>query len=583
MKQGTRPSRTSAWLVAALLFALCAAVLAQSGAESATPASPGASDAKAPAGEPSAQKPGEGQPQELSKEPKPPGVPVIVDGREIMRIYTPAGPYTAEMRARGLEQKLAVLGSDPSYDEKELTMEEDNGGTEFLYRGLPMGRLTDEDAKAEGFSRKEFSDNILKIAKETIRAYREEHSAQAVLHNTLFAILALATLALVLLLTRIGHRWLEKQVDRWCEKDGWLGRRSTLGVLGHVHLVRVVLFCLRLFRLALALVFVYIALAAVFSLFPWTRELAVILADYGLAPVKALWGGFLKYIPNFLFIAVVCVLAYFAGRLLKWFFDRIGEGEITISWLDPEWSGAYYRILRTFVFLGVAVIVFPYIPGSSTPAFKGISIFLGALATFGSSTSVSNIMNGLVLMSMRPFHTGDWVRVGETEGKVVEVSLLVTRIKTPKNVIITVPSSLIVGSHILNYSEEAKSGPGLVVHTTVTIGYDTPWRQVHELMIGAARLTAGILDEPAPFVLQTSLDDSYVSYQINAFTREACDQPRLYGELHQNIQEAFNAAGVEIMSPAYHAVRDGNTVTIPEGQRPAGYEAPAFRVNVKES
>ena len=582
MKKGTRPSRTASCLVAALLLALGASVLAQGAAGIAAPGSRGQPGAKASAAEPSARKPQEGQPPEAARESQPAGVPVIVDGREIMRIYTPAGPYTAEMRAQGLEQKLALLGSDPSYDEKELTTEDDHGGTTFLYRGVPLGRLSDEDAKAEGVSRKELSDHILQIAKETIRSYREEHSAQAVLHDTLFAVLALAILALVLFLTKIGHRWIENQVDRWCEKDGWLGRRSALGVLGHVHLVRIVLFCLRLFRLALALVFVYIALAAVFSLFPWTRELAVILADYGLAPVKALWGGFLKYIPNFPFIAVVCVLAYFAGRLLKWFFDRIGEGEITISWLDPEWSGAYYRILRTFVFLGVAVIVFPYIPGSSTPAFKAISIFLGALATFGSSTSISNLMNGLVLMSMRPFHTGDWVKVGETEGKVVEVSLLVTRIKTPKNVIITVPSSLMVGSHVLNFSEEAKSGPGLIVHTTVTIGYDAPWRQVHELMIGAARKTAGILDEPAPFVLQTSLDDSYVSYQINAFTREACDQPRLYGELHQNIQEAFNGAGVEILSPAYHAVRDGNAVTIPEGQRPAGYEAPSFRVDVKK-
>ena len=162
-------------------------------------------------------------------------------------------------------------------------------------------------------------------------------------------------------------------------------------------------------------------MATVFSLFPWTRELAGILANYGLDPVRALGRGFLKQIPNLLFIAVLCILAYFAMRLLRWFFDRLGEREIAVSWIDPEWAPSYYRIFRTVILIGVAVIVFPYIPGSSTPAFKGISIFLGALATFGSSTAISNLVNGLVLMTMRPYHSGDWVRVGDTEGEVLEV------------------------------------------------------------------------------------------------------------------------------------------------------------------
>jgi len=517
-------------------------------------------------------------PEDATKGQKSEGVPVMVDGREILRVYEAIGPFSAETRANALETRIEALGKDPSYDENALTIREGHGGMEFLYRGGLMGILTDDDAKAQGVTRQELADRLLRVARDAIRTYREEHSAEVLAHNALFAALAVAALVLALFLTRIGHRWLEKRVDRWCEKDGWIGRRKALGMVGHIHLARTAIAGLRLLRVVLALVFVYIALAIVFSLFPWTRELAGILANYGLEPLRSLWGGFLKYIPNLLFIAVTCMVAYYASRLLHWFFDQVGAGEITVAWIDPEWAPAYYRILRTVVMIGVAVIIFPYIPGSSTPAFKGISLFIGALATFGSSTAISNLVNGMVLMTMRPYHTGDWVRVGDTEGEVVEVSLLVTRLRTPKRVVVTVPSSQVVGSHILNYSEQARSGPGLVLHTTVTIGYDAPWRTVHGLMIEAALKTRGVLAEPAPFVLQTSLDDSYVSYQINAFTREACDQPRLYSDLHQNIQEAFNAGGVEIMSPAYHALRDGNTVTIPEAHRPQGYEPPGFRV-----
>ena len=520
-------------------------------------------------------------PTEKAGEQTPPGVPVMVDGREILRIYEPIGPFSAEMRAKSLEARIEALGKDPSYDESALTTAEGHGGTEFLYRGGLMGLLTDDDAKAQGVTREELAERLLRVTREAIGTYREEHSTQALTHNVLFAVLAVSALVLALFLTRIGHRWLEKRVDQWCGKDGWIGKQKALGMVGHIHLARAAIAGLRILRLVLALVFVYVALATVFSLFPWTRELAGILASYGMDPLRALWGGFLKYIPNLLFIAVIFIVAYFASRLLRWFFDRIGAGEITVSWIDPEWAPAYYRILRTVVLIGVVVIIFPYIPGSSTPAFKGISIFLGALATFGSSTAISNLVNGLVLMTMRPYHAGDWVRVGDTEGQVLEVSLLVTRLRTPKNVVVTVPSSQVVGSHILNFSEEAKGGPGLILHTTVTIGYDAPWRTVHGLMVEAALKTRGVLAEPSPFVLQTSLDDSYVSYQINAFTREALDQPRLYSELHQNIQEAFNAAGVEIMSPAYQALRDGNTVTIPAAQRPAGYEPRGFRVEGK--
>jgi small-conductance mechanosensitive channel len=200
----------------------------------------------------------------------------------------------------------------------------------------------------------------------------------------------------------------------------------------------------------------------------------------------------------------------------------------------------------------------------------------------GSTSAVSNVLAGLVLTYMRPYRAGDRVRIADTTGDVLEKTLLVTRVRTIKNVEVVIPNIAILSSQILNYSALARSR-GLILNTAVTIGYDAPWRTVHELLVRAALNTDGILRDPAPFVLETSLNDYHVSYELNAYTDRANDLQNIYSHLHEAIQDSFNDAGVEIMSPMYHALRDGNTVTIPESHRPAGYVAPCFRVTETNS
>jgi small-conductance mechanosensitive channel len=224
------------------------------------------------------------------------------------------------------------------------------------------------------------------------------------------------------------------------------------------------------------------------------------------------------------------------------------------------------------------VVAFPYLPGGKSDAFKGVSIFIGVLLSLGSGSAMGNIVSGVVLTYMRPFRVGDRVQIADTIGDIIDKSLLVTRLRTIKNVEVTIPNSAILNGQVINYSAMAQT-PGLILHTTVTIGYDAPWRTVHELMSSAALATEGILSEPRPFVLQTALNDFNVSYEINAYTHRPNEMTRLYSALHANIQEKFNAAGVEIMSPNYLALRDGNTVTLPEDQRPTGYRVPSFRVD----
>ena len=221
-------------------------------------------------------------------------------------------------------------------------------------------------------------------------------------------------------------------------------------------------------------------------------------------------------------------------------------------------------------------MLFPYLPGADSPAFKGISVFLGVLFSLGSTSAIGNIVAGVILTYMRAFSLGDRVQIADTMGDVVEKTLLVTRIRTIKNVDITIPNAMVLGSHITNYSSSSQQY-GLILHTTVTIGYDAPWRQVHQLLIDAATATENILQLPAPFVLQTSLDDFYVSYQINAYTDRPALMARTYSELHQNIQDRFNEARVEIMSPHYSTLRDGNQTTIPPDYLPDDYRTPGFK------
>ena len=202
------------------------------------------------------------------------------------------------------------------------------------------------------------------------------------------------------------------------------------------------------------------------------------------------------------------------------------------------------------------------------------------LFSLGSTTAIANMVAGLVITYMRPFEIGDRIKIGDVTGDVVEKTLLVTRVKTPLNEVITIPNSSVLNSNTTNYSSEAMEN-GLIIHSTVTIGYDVPWKDIHRALIDAALRTDKVLNEPEPFVLQTSLDDFYVSYQINAYIREASKQAHIYSNLHQNIQDVCNERGIEIMSPHYRAARDGNMTTIPADYLDKDYRAPGFNVIVE--
>lgn len=311
----------------------------------------------------------------------------------------------------------------------------------------------------------------------------------------------------------------------------------------------------------LSLLFILSAINGLLLTSGWTLRLAAGMINAFVDAVVYLWQGFVQYLPNLVTIIVIIIVARFMIRTLGLIFDGIRTRRIYLKNFYPEWADTSFGIIKLLVYALTAVIIFPYLPGSSSPAFQGISIFVGVLVSLGSTTAVANVIAGIVLTYTRAFSVGDQVEVADTRGRVVERSTFVTRIQTLKNVIVSIPNSMVLTNNIINYSKNMGQR-GLLVHTSVTIGYDVPWQTVNALLIAAAIKTEHIAETPEPFVLQTSLDDNYVSYEINGWTRTPEELPRIYSNLHANILDEFHGHQVEITSPHYRAVRDGNSSTI---------------------
>jgi small-conductance mechanosensitive channel len=260
--------------------------------------------------------------------------------------------------------------------------------------------------------------------------------------------------------------------------------------------------------------------------------------------------GVMDELPSLMFLLVLFIVVRFVLRLLRLYFAAIGSGAVHVAGFEPQWSEPTYRLVRIGVIAFALVVAYPYIPGSETEAFKGLSIFAGVLISIGSSSFIANYMAGYTLIYRRLFRVGDRVQIGDIVGEVLEVRVQVTRLRTYKNEEVILPNSTILTSVVTNFTTLA-AGRGLILHTTVGIGYEVPWRQVEGMLLTAAERTKGVLKEPAPFVLQKGLGDFAVSYEINAYVPTAADLAQRYDELHSHIQDVFNEYGVQIMTPAY--------------------------------
>lgn len=391
----------------------------------------------------------------------------------------------------------------------------------------------------------------------------------------LLVLLALATfLWIVDVLFRWGLRRVRSRTARWRSIRVRVRRQ-------YARRLRVAMVALlRVARAGIVLAALAIFVPVELRLLPWTHDYAPIVQDYMLAPLRSMGNGFVKHLPNLLAILVIGFLAWVLMRIARAVFAEIGRGAIRISGFDQNWSPFTYKIAAFLIWICALLVAFPYVPGSESLAFRGVTIFLGALFSLSSTAVVSNVIAGIILTYTSAFRIGEVIKIGDTIGIATARRLLTTRLRTLKNEEVSIPNAVILNSHVTNYSTIAR-GEGLILHTTITIGYNAPWKQVHDLLLAAARSTPFVLERPAPFVLQTSLNDYHVSYQINVYTDKPREMLNLYSALHYNIQDQFNTAGVEIMSPRYASLRDGNESTIPKAHRTAEYQTPTFRVHTE--
>ena len=510
-----------------------------------------------------------------------PGGPVELEGKVLFYLRVNSKVDTAQKRAQTVSESILKLAEDPLFSPKGITVRDSELSSDIMAGDKVLYPLWEFEARVMGKPANELARDYADKIRQAIAAYQKEHSLRNLIIRIVKTVLALFALIILVILVNRGMRHLNRTIlasDRI--------RSVKLGEFEFFTADRikaVITSAVKMVRLLIILVLLYSYFHLGLSFFPATQRYALKLYESLFGAVGAIGEAIWHQTPSLAFLAVLFFITRYVLKTLRFFFEQVSAGKVTVSGLDAEVAPITYRIIKLLILAFVAVIAYPYIPGSQSSAFKGVSIFLGVLFSLGSSSAIANLIAGVSLTYMRSFRVGDVIKVGDSTGVVLERRLYITRLKTFKNEVITIPNGIILTSHVTNLSQEVRKGDGLILHTGVTIGYDAPWETVHSLLIEAAGKTKHILRSPSPFVLQTALNDFYVAYELNAYTDAPEIMPRVYSDLHQNIQNTFNEAGVEIMSPHYAQIRDGNHTTIPADYLPKDYEAPAMRITNLEN
>ncbi|MBE9240819.1 mechanosensitive ion channel family protein [Synechocystis salina] len=514
---------------------------------------------------------------------EPKGAPVILGDETLFYIQARIASFSPEFRAQVVSNRIVSLAKNTEVSLNTLKIVDNEAAATADIRAgdETLVTIADVDAVAAGQSRKELANEYLQVIKQSITDFRSSYSIHSLVRGVIYTLIATIILTISLISITKSVPVIYRQLRRWRGTRIPALRLFDTQILSAHRVIDLISEIIKVVRLALLLGVFYLYINLVLSFFPWTKGLARILFEYVRTAISTLVAGLLAYFPNLFFLVIIWLFTSYFLKVIRFLFAEIEQDNIKFQGFYREWAQPTYKLVQFLVLAFAATVAFPYLPGSKTPAFQGISIFLGLLISLGSSSVIANIFAGIMLTYTRAFSVGDRVKITDTIGDVVEKTLFVTRIRTIKNVVITIPNSAVLGSHVINYSAAASDpgAPPLILHTTITLGYDVPWRKVHAVLIEAALVTDQILEDPAPFVLQTSLDDFYIAYELNAYTHNPGIMAKIYSELHQNLQDKCNEADIEILSPHYRAVRDGNQTTIPADYLPSDYEAPAFKVS----
>ena len=490
------------------------------------------------------------------------GSPLIVENDTLLVIYARKGGMQPEARTKSAQKKILEVGKSLKFVPDSIYVFDSEESTDVMAGESVILSVTHLDALWNNTDRVELANRYSEIIRKKVQELHESYGIQQKMKS--FGLVALIVVVQILLI--VGTNWF---FNLWKFRLTRILLRNVRPVrikdyiLFDTHRVGVAIIVLmNVFRFMLVLLQLLVSIPLLFSIFPETKTLTYTFLGYLWNPLKDIFNSVVDYLPNLFKIIVIIICFRYLIKIVRFFANEIASRKLKITGFYADWAMPTFSILRVLFYSFMLVMIWPLLPSSNSEIFQGVSVFIGVIVSLGSTSIVGNVMAGLVMTYMRPFRIGDYIRFGDIEGEVVEKSMLVTRVRTRKNEIVTIPNSNMMSSQTSNFSSSAQRY-GVIVHTKITIGYDEPWKKIERLLLDAAEATAGIKKHPEPYVRVTSLDDFYVEYEINGYTDRAKTLPTVYSALHTNILDHFHGAGVEIMSPHIEAQRDNLPLQIP--------------------
>jgi small-conductance mechanosensitive channel len=464
-----------------------------------------------------------------------------------MVFRAPFGALTPAERASAARRRLRAMAPEIVAGTDTVAVATTSAGSALVVGDRPIFLVLPADVDTvAGMTLSRTVEDARRALAELLLAEREARSVPAIARGFAYSVLGTVVLVAALVLLRRVHRASLGLLPR-------IGRIGDVGaakpvvsgvLLGGVPRVVDVL------AWAAALFGVYLWLTFVLTRFAHTRPIGATLGTFLVSTAGRLGTSMLDALPDLLTVAVIFLVTRWITRLVGALLDAEAAGRLDLPLIHPDLVPPTKKLLTVALWLFAIIVAYPYIPGSGSDAFKGVSVFAGLVLTLGSSGLVNQAMSGLVLMYSRALRVGDYVRIGEREGTITSLSLLTTKMVTPRREEVILPNAVVTGNDVVNYSRSAEHGD-VVIGTSVTIGYDTPWRQVHALLLRAAERSDGVRRQPAPYVLQTALTDFYVEYRLCVHPVDPHRRAVVLDEVHRNILDAFNEFGVQIMSPHY--------------------------------
>ncbi len=469
-------------------------------------------------------------------------------------IYNKLGSSLAKDRADNVVTRIQNLYEDDFVKVDSFKIENNEISSDIAYKDLIITSVTELDALLEGKSKEEIAKQYLKSIQETINREKEENSISKLLIRIgLIALIFIVFYLLILLINKIKDYSVQRIMTERTQliKDVKI---KNYVLVSSVQKTRILINSINMLRWALIILMAFIMLPIVFSVFPFTQSWANSLIGLFTKPLKKAFLAIWDYIPNLITVFVILFVMRYAVRLVKYIFTEIDKGKLEVNGFHREFAMPTFTIVRFLLQAFTLVLIFPYLPGSNSDIFKGISVFIGVLFSLGSSSAISNIIAGLVITYMRPFRIGDRITIADKTGVVIEKSPLVTRLRTIKNEEITIPNSSILSGNTVNYS--TFSDQGICFQVELTVGYEEPWERIHEMLLNIPPRVARVNTTPAPFVLQKKLDDFYVLYELNVYISQSAEIALAQSEIFQLILNDFLAAGIEMNAPHIFAKVD---------------------------